>query len=125
MQYMIIRRKRQTIRTILHRPNEFSRVSQGDSFDDIQNIVVESGNIADATAYGMLGKIETAEVEGNTQMSLTQYKVLNVFPLGDCPKEDGVKLNQLAEAGGMSLKDASDWASFGVEGGTPNPEGLI
>ena len=75
MQYLIVRTVRISIR---QRGQDPQIMSDG----AVENVVVETDNMADAVAYGILGKV----IDGGDSMQLIQFTVLNVIPIEDASR---------------------------------------
>ena len=103
MQYLIVRTVRVSVRQQGQDP-----IIQSDG--TVENVVVETNNIADAIAYGMLGKV----MDGGDSMLLTQFTVLNVIQIDGATREDGQKINALAQGGGgLAQVDRDAWDNMG------------
>ena len=103
MQYLIVRTVRISVR---HRGQE--PVVQSDGA--VENAVVETDNMADAIAYGILGKV----IDGGDSMMLSQFTVLNVIPMEGASRDDGQKINALAQGGGgLTQVDRDAWNAMG------------
>ena len=103
MQYLIVRTVRVSVRQRGQDP-----VIQSDGAVD--NVVVETTNMADAVAYGMLGNV----MDGGDSMKLIQFTLLNVIQIEGASRDDGQKINALAQgSGGLTEADREAWENMG------------